>query len=100
MDALKASMLLEVSSVTKSEQRLLADLPCMRHALMAKSGKPIERGAGSVQVPFTLPSKFDCPEFVRLQHFSLITPSLVSHAKLCLLCLLMEVIVENFLHHG
>ena len=76
MDALKASMLLKVSSVTKSEQRLLVDMPCMRHALMAKSGKPIERGAGSVQVPFTLPSDLDAPEFVRLQHFSIIPPML------------------------
>ena len=68
MDALKASMLLEVSSVTKSEQRLLVDLPCMRHALMAKSGNP-SSAARLHEVLFTLPSKFDAPEFERLQHF-------------------------------
>ena len=59
MDALKASMLLKVSSVTKSQQRLLVDMPCMRHALMAKSGNP-SSAARLHEVLFTLPSKFEC----------------------------------------
>ena len=75
MDALKASMLLKVSSVTKSEQRLLVDLPCMRHALMAKSGNP-SSAARLMRCFLHFLANLDAPEFVRLQHFSIIPPML------------------------
>lgn len=60
----------------KQRQELCRRLAVHASRSDGEVGKPIERGAGSVQVPFTLPSDFDAQDFVRLQHFSIIPPML------------------------